>query len=37
MYLTYYSKIKGHDPLIFGRKEEYVANINQLESEPHVE
>jgi hypothetical protein len=37
MYSMYYYKIKGPNPLIFGRKERYVANIIQLKPVPHVE
>jgi hypothetical protein len=29
MYFAYYSKIKGPDPLIFGRKERYATNTIQ--------
>jgi hypothetical protein len=28
MYFMYYSGIKGFDPLLFGRKEKYVANTS---------
>jgi hypothetical protein len=37
MYFMYYSKIKGPNPLIFGRKERYVANTTQLELVPPIE
>lgn len=37
MYPTYYSKIKGLDPSIVGRKEGHVDNPNQLKSISLVE
>jgi hypothetical protein len=37
MYSTYYSRIKGPDPLIFGRKERHATDIIQLESMPPIE
>jgi hypothetical protein len=33
----YYSRIKGHDPLIYGRKERYVASITQSKSVSPIE
>jgi len=30
MYSMYYSRIKGHEPLIYGRKERYVASIKSV-------
>jgi len=37
MYFMYYSKIKGLDPLIFGRKKGSIANVTQLQLVPLVE
>jgi hypothetical protein len=37
MYPTFYSRIKGRDPLIFGKKEGYAASINQLEPKLPIE
>jgi len=37
MYSAYYSRIKGHDPLISRRKERYVTNTIGLELMAHVE
>ncbi len=37
MYPTYYFKIKRPNPLIFGRKEEYVTDITQSKPVLHVE
>ncbi len=37
MYSMYYSIIKGPNPLIFGKRKEYVVNVTQLEQVPHVE
>ncbi len=37
MYSMYYSRIKGLDPLISGRRERYVINITQVKLVPHVE
>ncbi len=31
MYFAYYSRIKGHDPLISRRKERYAIHTTQLE------
>jgi hypothetical protein len=36
MYSTYYSGIKGHDPLISRRKERYVTSTTQLEPMPPI-
>jgi hypothetical protein len=33
----YYSRIKGPNPLIFGKKKGYVISITQLKQVPHVE
>jgi len=30
MYSTYYSRIKGPDPLIFGRSKRYAVDVIQL-------
>jgi hypothetical protein len=37
MYLMYYFRIKGPDPLISRRKEKYVSNITEAKPVPHVE
>jgi hypothetical protein len=37
MYSMYYSKIKGLDPLIFGKKEKYAFDTTQAKSVPPVE
>jgi hypothetical protein len=37
MYPTYYSRIKGCDPLIFGRKEGYATIITQWKLELPIE
>ncbi len=37
MYFMYYSRIKGLNPLIFGRKEGYAINVTKLKIIPHVE
>jgi hypothetical protein len=31
MYFVYYSRINGHDPLIFGRNESYAIVITQTQ------
>jgi len=37
MYFMYYSRIKGLDLLIFGRRENYVTNTTQTKPVPLVE
>jgi hypothetical protein len=37
MYSMYYSRIKGPNVLIFGRKEKYVADTTQLQLVPPIE
>ncbi len=37
MYPTYYSRIKGRNPLIFGRKEGYATIITQWKPELPIE
>jgi hypothetical protein len=37
MFFLYYSRIKGLDPLIFGRKERHVVGIIQSKLVPLVE
>ncbi len=37
MYSMYYSRIKGLDPLIFGKNKVYAVNVTQLKRVPPIE
>jgi len=37
MYSIYYFRMKGFDPLIFGKKEKYASNTTQAQSVPPME